>query len=72
MATAEQLLRNKQICEVIQVSFPAGTLFTPYEEVTQGELYKMAPIGTPTVAIKKQQGFEYYLAIPLGNVFIEA
>ncbi len=72
MPTAEQLLRNKQQCEVIQVSFPAGTLFSPFEEVVQGKLYKAAPVETLTLAVDKPQGSqEYFLAYGLGDVFTE-
>lgn len=69
MSTAEQLLQTKKICEVVKVSFPAGTLFSPFDAVTRGILYKAAPVGTPSLAINKEQGFEYYLANCLGDVF---
>lgn len=71
MPTAEQLLGTKKACEVINVSFSAGTLFPPFEGVTQGILYKAAPIETPTLAINKPKGFEYYIANCLGDVFNE-
>jgi len=71
MPTAEQLLRTKKMCEVIPVSFPAGTLFPPFEAVTHGILYKAAPVGTPSLAINKEQGFEYYIANCLGDVLQE-
>lgn len=71
MATAEQLLRTKKICESVKVIFPPGILFPPFENVTQGELYRSAPVGTLTIMVKKKVGFEYFFAYGMGDIFAE-
>lgn len=69
MATAEQLLENKEICESVQVVFPPGTLFPPFENETHGRLYRCAPVGTLTLSVQKKIGYEYFFAHGKGDVF---
>lgn len=71
MTTAEQLLKDKGLCEQVPVEFPVGTLFEPYDLVENGNIYKAEPVPTLTLAVSKGEGkgFEYFLANSLGDVF---
>jgi hypothetical protein len=67
---AETLLEGKELLEVINVSFPEGTLYEPLEHVTHGTLYKAMPFGTLTLCVEKLTGgYEYYLAATMGDKF---
>lgn len=72
MSTADQLLKDKALCEQILVQFPVGTLFEPYGLEENGTIYKASPVGTLTLAISKGSGngFEYYFANSFGDVFM--
>jgi len=71
MPTADELLKDKGICEQVTVQFPAGTLFEPYGLEQNGTIYKASPVGTLTLAVSKGlgKGFEYYFANGFGDVF---